>query len=68
MFLATETPLQYKFGFLSLFFVTAEISLVVINLLKLLILSWFNTTRSYVSRNLSISFRFSSYMKYMVGE
>jgi hypothetical protein len=45
-------------------FITASISLLVIDLFRWLISSWFNFDYSNASRNLAISSRFSSLFEY----
>jgi hypothetical protein len=47
------------------FFITVSVSLLVTDLLKLFIYSWFNLGGSYVSRNVSISSWFSSLLEYI---
>jgi hypothetical protein len=51
------------FFFLGRFFITASVSFLIIDLFRFSIFSWFDFSRSYISRNLSILFRFSNLLE-----
>jgi hypothetical protein len=56
--------LHWEVCFVFVFFITVSVLLLVIDLLRLLMFSWFNFDGSYVSRNLCISSWFSTLLDY----